>query len=274
MRTRLIYRLKIMGTLLIVFSLLASSNLTEGIRAVQDFRAEEGIVYLEQAKQEGPYKYEDHRLLYENLAVGFAYLNRHAESLAAFDILLSLDAGHVVSYTLSPKVTFLFEKARQAARLQEATEIQLNWPELVGVDQSLAFIFEVVADRQSMLKQGVFFKRLAGEPSFSFLQFNLAPLHQKGRLELPPQATDAVEDKLLEFYFVGLDAAGNEVLRWAESEHPRKLLLKYTPPTLWYKKWWVWALGGSVLAGATGALVYATNYEVPSLLQGDVGVPW
>ena len=96
-------------------------------------------------------------------------LERHVD-LAAFDILLSLDAGHVVSYTLSPKVTFLFEKARQAARLQEATEIQLNWPEVVGVGQPLAFIFEVVADRQSMLKQGVFFKRLAGEPSFTFLQ--------------------------------------------------------------------------------------------------------
>ena len=268
------YRSKTMVALLIALSLVTGSNLAEGIQAVRDFRAEEGIAFLEQAKQEGPYKYEDHRLLYENLAIGFAYLNRQKESLAAFDILLSLDAGYVVSYTLSPKVTFLFEKAREAARLQEATEIQLNWPEVIGVGQPLAFIFEVVADRQSMLKQGVFFNRLAGEPSFTFLQFNLAPLHQKGRLELPPQATDAIEDKFLEFYFVGLDAAGNEVLRWAEPQHPRQLLLKYTPPTLWYKKWWVWALGGSVLAGATGALVYATNYEVPSLLQGDVRVSW
>ena len=263
-----------MGALLIVFSLLGNSNLAEGMQAVQDFRAEEGITYLEQAKQEGPYQYEDLRLLYEHLAVGFAYLNRQEESLAAFDMLLSLDAGYVVSYTLSPKVTFLFEKARKIARAQQPTQIQLNWPELIDVDRPLPFTFEVVADRQSMLKQGLFFRRLVGEPTFTFLQFNLAPLQQKGRLELPPQALDAREDKFLEFYFVGLDAAGNEVLRWADSQHPRKLALKYTPPTPWYKRWWVWALGGSVLAGATGAVVYASSYETPSLLKGDVRVPW
>ncbi len=263
-----------MNIFILVLGVLGASNLHQGIQALNDFRAKDALAHLERAAEDGPRSYEDNRLLYEHLGIAFAYLDRKDESLEAFDTLLALDAGYVLSYTLSPKVTFVFAEARKRAQLEQPTEIQVNWPDLVSTDRPLPFTFEVVADRRAVLHKGIFFTRLAGTPAYSHLEFELAPPGQKGGLELPAQASQTTKDEVLEFYFVGLDEQDNEVLRWAGPEHPRALGLKYTAPEAWYQKWWVWALGGSVLAGATGAVVYGSNYEIPTSLNGKVKVPW
>src|SRR5688572_29310831 len=107
-----------MFLLLITMCLVAAPKgraLDQGAKALVDFRPEEAIVLLERAKTEGPYGYDDHAKLYEQLGIAYAYLDRSEDALAAFDMLLAIDPTRAISYTLSPKVTFLFEQARSKA---------------------------------------------------------------------------------------------------------------------------------------------------------------
>ncbi|MCG8418671.1 MAG: hypothetical protein MJE77_12095 [Proteobacteria bacterium] len=46
------------------------------------------------------------------------------------------------------------------------------------------------------------------------------------------------------------------------------LALAYRRPVPWYRKWWVWATIGGVLAASTGAAVYALSQEPPNTVGG------
>jgi hypothetical protein len=83
---------------------------------------------------------------------------------------------------------------------------------------------------------------------------------------LPPIHSD--KPVSLELYLRAYDAHDNEVLAWADATHPRELALRYEPPTPWYRKWWVWAVGGSVLALATGFTVYELTIAPPNTIGG------
>jgi len=51
--------------------------------------------------------------------------------------------------------------------------------------------------------------------------------------------------------------------------HPRELALRYEPPNPWYRNWWVWAIGGSALAVATGITVYELTIAPPDTIGGS-----
>ena len=72
----------------------------------------------------------------------------------------------------------------------------------------------------------------------------------------------------LELYLRAYDEHGNEVLTWADPQHPRELALRYEPPTPWYRKWWVIAIGGSAVALATGITVYEVTLSPPETVGG------
>lgn len=90
------------------------------------------------------------------------------------------------------------------------------------------------------------------------------------RVVLP--AFDATAATAVELYLRAYDAAGNEVLDWASPERPRELPLRWDPPAPWYRKWWVWAIAGTAVAGLTGVVVYAAQWEPSSTVDGDVVV--
>src|SRR5215475_6029688 len=121
------------------------SLLDQGVKALADFRAEDAIALLERAKKEGPYGRPDYIRLYEQLGIAYGYLDKNEDALKSFDMLLALDSGRAISYTLSPKVTFLFEQARSRASERPPPDIDLGWPLGLTVEDRIPVDVEVLA---------------------------------------------------------------------------------------------------------------------------------
>src|SRR5262249_34771773 len=123
-----------------------TKSLDKGAALLAEFRAEDAVTVLEKAKSEGPYSRAEYIRLFEQLGIAYAYLERGGDALAAFDTLLALDPGRAISYTLSPKVTFLFEQARSAAADRVPPTIDVRWPPGLSVSDPIPVDVEVVAD--------------------------------------------------------------------------------------------------------------------------------
>jgi len=87
---------------------------------------------------------------------------------------------------------------------------------------------------------------------------------------LPPIV--ATKPVSLELYMRAYDTQHNEVLTWADPARPREIALRYEPPSPWYRKWWVYAIAGSVVAIATGITVYELTVQPPSTIDGSGSV--
>ena len=175
------------------------SALEQGAQAVKELRANEAIVLLEKARTEGPWSYAEHARLYEQLGIAYSYEGRSNEALAAFQTLLAIDPGHALAYTLSPKVTFLFEKARDQARTRAAPAIDVSWPRDGKIDAAVPVTVEVVADPAGWMKRVVLSYRVKGEPTFRLLDGELPPV---GRYlsPLPPTGLAPLLRELLAEY--------------------------------------------------------------------------
>ncbi|MCC7381072.1 MAG: tetratricopeptide repeat protein [Deltaproteobacteria bacterium] len=232
--------------------------------ALTDFRPEEAVKLLERAKEKGPHGYAAHARLYELLGIAYAYLERTDDALGAFDTLLAIDPGRAISYTLSPKVTFLFEQARGKAAARPPPSVQVSWSYDLMVGEEIPIQIEVIADPYGFLKRAHLHHRLRGSPTFESIEIVLPPPGQRTTARLPPVAADRPE--AVELHLEALDAQGNEVLKWASAERPRDVSLGFDPPTPWYGRWWVWGIaGGVVAAGAAAAALALTQEPSPSV---------
>jgi hypothetical protein len=241
--------------------------------ALADFRPEDAVPLLERAKDEGPFRHADHLRLYEQLGVAHAYLEQKREALEAFRMLLALDPGHAISYTLSPKVTFLFEEARKRATEAPLPEVDLGWPRGLTVDQPVPVEVEVLADPERFLARGELHYRLRGAPRYLVLSF---PLPRAGeppaRVELPALAAGATRSEVVELHLVALDAVGNEVLVFGSEKRPREIALGYAPTEAWYGRWWVWALVGAAVAASATAVAVGTASDPAPTIGGSFRV--
>lgn len=248
-----------------------ASSIEAGARALAQFQADEAVALLERARRAGPYRHDDHVRLYEQLGIAYAYLDRPEEALAAFDMLLALDPGHAVAYTLSPKATFLFEKARRAAAERPVPAIDVAWPRDLAVTDPIPITVEVVADPKAFLRRAALGQRLRGAPNYSRREFELLAPGAHRREVLDPPDPAAAGARTVEIYLVAFDERGNEVLRWGAPERPREVALRHVPPAPWYGRWWVWSVAAAVLAAGTGAAVYvatrAPASTVPTTLE-------
>ncbi len=217
------------------------------------------------AEKAGPLDYTSNIKLWEERGIGLAYGDDDPGAKTAFDMMLALDPGHVLSYQLSPKATLVFEEVRKA-QLQAPT-IDVNWSRGQKVGDPLPIDVEVVADRKKFLSRATLFVRSRGESSWRATDLTLA----KDRTVILP-AVHSDKPVSLELYLRAYDAHDNEVLSWADPQHPRELALRYEPPTPWFRKWWVWAISGSVLALATGITVYELTIAPPDTVGGSATV--
>lgn len=243
-----------------------TKNLDKGTHALTEFRAEDAIAALEKAKDEGPYSRADNIRLYEQLGIAYAYLDRSDDALAAFDTLLALDPGRAISYTLSPKVTFLFEQARSAAANRTPPTIDVRWPVGLVVSEPVPVDIEVVADPKVFLTHAKVYHRLKSSPKYEVSEVDLPSPGQTKRLDLPPVAAASTRPETVEIYLVAFDRAGSEVHQWGSEKRPREISLRYEAPDPWYSKWWVWAIAGTVVAaGASAAVFVATDEPDPTV---------
>ncbi len=232
--------------------------------ALADFDAERAVGLLERAKNAGPWKWADHARLYEQLGVAYAYLEKPEPTAAAFEMLLAIDPARAISYTLSPKVTFLFEKARKKVLETASPAMHVSWKTDLDVTEEVPIEVEVVEDPRLFLVRGVLGWRLKGSPRYELRRFALPAKGVRHVEVLPAQGSTKRES--LEIYVAGLDGDGNEVLLWASPTRPREVVLDYDPPTPWYGKWWVWTIAGAaVAAGATATAIAVTREPGPTV---------
>jgi tetratricopeptide (TPR) repeat protein len=262
------------GLWLMMVGLFASSeSLAQGQAALDEYRVEEAAALLERAKGEGPYLLPDHVQLYESLGVAYAYLGRRAEALEAFDMLLALDPGHAIGYTLSPKATFLFEEARKQAARRPPPAVELYWPRDLNVGDAIPIDLEVVADPKGLLRRAALLMRRKGEASYGARAVELAGPGRYQRVVLDPIAPTAAAPEVVQLYLVVTDERGNEVFRVADAARPREIALAYQAVEPWYRRWWVWATIGAVLAAGTATSTYFLLREPPDRVGGSFQVP-
>jgi hypothetical protein len=243
-------------------------ELDQGSTALAEFRVDDALPVLEQARAHGPHPHPVLVKIHEQIGIALAYLGRENEALEAFGMLLALEPDHLLSYTLSPKATFLFERARRAADAAAAPAIDVSWPRDLRVARPIPVEVEVLADPRRYLARAELHVRRKGEASFQVADVALAPAGKFARLSLPP--ISGTRPEVLQLWAAAYDRAGNQVLLWGDPERPREIALGWQPPVPWYRKWWVWALAGSGVAIATGATVYLVTRGPPFEIGGDL----
>jgi len=248
----------------------AALDLKKASDALAAFDVDAAVKLLESRASKGPY---DHVLLvklHEQLGIAYAYLKNEKQALAAFRTLLALEPGHLLSYTLSPQATFLFERARKESESNAPAHLEVSWPQGLKENEAIPLNIEVISDPMSMLHSMALYVRDREEGRYRRLQIDLPKAGEVGHVTLPAPHTK--RDSILELYGSAYDAEGNEVLLWFNAQRPRELPLGYEAPSPWYRKWWVWAAVGGVTAVGTGTTVYLLGIEPGKTVGGGVSL--
>jgi hypothetical protein len=245
-----------------------AAQIARGEEALAKQDVEQAKAPLEAADRGGPLDHESNITLWELRGIAAAYVDDHEGASAAFDMLLALDPSHFLSYTLSPKATFVFEKARNDVLLRAAPALDVNWPAGQKVNSPIPLDIEVIADPKQFLKRATLFLRTHGERGWRAADVTLA--RRNTRITLPEVRAD--KPVSLELFLRAYDARGNEVLAWAHPTRPREIPLRYDPPTPWYRKWWVIGIAGTAVAIGTGITVYALTIAPPDKVDGTAVV--
>jgi len=243
-----------------------AAKIAAGKAALVNQDVDAAKVELDAAVLAGPLDHDANVTLWEQRGIAAAYVDDEPGAAAAFDMLLALDPAHILSYRLSPKATFVFEKVRDQKK--GGALIDVNWQSGQKVGEGIPLDLEVVADPKAFLKAATVFVRTRGDAVWRAA--DLAVTGRSKRVVLP--AVTATKPVSLELYVRGYDDKGNEVLAWADATKPREIPLRYDPPTPWYRKWWVITIAGSVLVGGTATIVYVATREPPDTVGGGVSV--
>lgn len=228
---------------------------------------------LDAAERGGPLDHDAHVTLWEQRGIAAAYVDDERTASAAFERMLALDPGHFLSYTLSPKATFVFEKVRNASKAHAGPAIDVHWPHGQRVGDPVPIDLEVVADPEQFLHRATVFVRTRGEPGWRAADIALTGStgrRAERRIVLPPVA--AAGPVSLELFLRAYDDRGNEVLTWADPARPREIPLRYDPPTPWYRRGWFYAAVGTAVAATVGITVYELTIAPPAQITGGVSV--
>jgi hypothetical protein len=247
----------------------AAQQVAAGKQALAKLDVDVAKLALEAADHGGPLDHDANVTLWEQRGIAAAYLNDEHTASAAFDMLLALDPSHFLSYTLSPKATFVFEKVRNDTRARGVPALDVNWPHGQRVGDPVPIDLEVIADPKQFLRRATVFVRSRGDAAWRATDVTLANAVDR-RILLPP--VEAAKPVSLELYLRAYDERGNEVLTWADAGRPREIPLRYDPPTPWYRRVWFYAAVGSVVAATVGVTVYKLTIAPPDTVSGGVSV--
>lgn len=214
-----------------------------------------------QANQ-GPLVLEDLIRHHEALAIALAYTEDTEASLNVFRKLLAISPGHALPYTISPKASFVFERARAEMAQTSATAVELSLPEILPYDESLPVTMNCRSNALGLVKRWSLCHRLKGTKTpYRCQEFAAQDLAKPQLFDLPavPRAAeqgqgDAETGVLLQVALLGYDSHGNEVFRGPGKARPLEARLGGERPQLWYQNPLVLGAG----AVASLALVAST----------------
>ena len=112
---------------------------------------------LASATAQGPHSHATHVRLFEQLGIANAYREDSNAASKAFAKLLMLSPSHLLSYTLSPRATLKFEKARQAVLGKALPSLNVRLPVDNEVSRPVEVDLEVLADPDASLKQATLY---------------------------------------------------------------------------------------------------------------------
>jgi hypothetical protein len=251
-------------------ALAGVADVEAGREAIARYDMDTAVAALERSRGM-PFDHANNILWWEQRGIAHAYLDQPSEAVAAFDHLLLIDPAHLLSYELSTKATLAFAQARAAAEARGAPMLDVQWRRDQRLGEAVPIEVETVADPGGILKKATIYVRARGESAWRAADFALAAPGKVANVRLP--AVAGTKSITLEMYAVASDDTGTEVLTWASPGRPREIALRYDPPTPWYRKWWVWAAAGGVVAVGTGIIVYATVWEPGPVVGGGIDVP-
>lgn len=246
-----------------------AARVAAGTQALARLDVDAARQALDAADRGGPLAHDANVMLWEQRGIAAAYVDDERTASAAFDMMLALDPGHFLSYTLSPKATFVFEKVRNASRERGVPALDVNWPRGQRVGDPVPLDLEVIADPKRFLRRATVFVRTRGDAGWRAADVALAGAADR-RVVLPP--VDAHQPVSLELYLRAYDERGNEVLSWADPARPREIPLRYDPPTPWYRSGWFYAAVGTAVAATVGVTVYELTLAPPDKISGGVSV--
>lgn len=240
----------------------ARSRVETAEQELAAFHVKEAAAALDGVEAHGPLDHDTHVKLWEQRGIAAAYAEDPATATAAFDMLLALDPPHLLSYTLSPQATFVFERSRVAATASGAPSLDISWAHGQKLGAPVPLEVEVIADPKRFLRRATVFVRVRGEDGWKAADVKLGAAGTRARVTLPPFSGTAAT--ALELYARAYDDRDNEVLAWSDARRPREIPLRYDPPTPLRRKWWVWAAVGGVVAVGAAIGVYAATREPPN----------
>ena len=246
-----------------------AAKVAAGKQALARLEVDAARAALDAADRGGPLDHDANVTLWEQRGIAAAYVDDERAAGAAFDMLLALDPGHFLSYTLSPKATFVFEKVRNDSKARGVPALDVNWPHGQRVGDPVPLDLEIVADPKRFLHRATVFVRTRGDAAWRAADVALAAGTDR-RILLPP--IQAARPVSLELYLRAYDHRGNEVLTWADPARPREIPLRYDPPTPWYRRGWFYAAVGTAAAVAVGVTVYELTIAPPDKVSGGVSV--
>ena len=245
----------------------AEQKVADARAALAAFDVERALPLLDEAMKLGPHRHDLLVQLYEQRGIAYSYLKREDDALKAFGELLDLEPGHLLSYTLSPQATFLYERARTAKEARLGAVLDVSWPQGLREDESIPLVVEVLSDPASMLQRMALYVRSSEKEVYERVALKLPVPGELATVHLPAPNTNG--PAVLQLYGRAYDNEGDEVLLWFDESRPREIPLAYDAPSPWYRKWWVWATIGGVVAVGTGTTVYVLGLD-PSDEVGGV----
>lgn len=231
--------------------------------AVLDQDPDKAAVAFAAADKIGPIDHESNIKLWEQRGIIAGFMKDETASKSAFDMLLALDPGHLISYGLRTDVTLIFEALR--AQKPRAPEVDIAWPAGLKTTDAIPLDIEVLSDRKQFLRRATVFVRARGDADWRASDVTLAP--KPTRVVIPPVHT--TKPTALELYLRAYDDKGNEVLAWSDPTKPREIPLRYDPPPVWYRNWKTYAIGGTAAVLLTGLVVYAVTLSPPENASGN-----
>ena len=217
---------------------------------------------------------------YEYLGMSWLILGKKVRAREAFEELLAIDPHYTLSDpTHSPKLREFFEDVRSSfvpgsGRSQGDAEVEHSAPTGATAGATLEMAAVVIRGAPLVRDVTLHWRRQG------LLTYSTEALHgDAGRYRLAFVPPRDVNDYTIEYYLEARDAQDRAVARVASPERPIPLSVHGVPsplaPTAWYRRWYVWAAVGAVVAGAAiGGVVYGTAERAPrgSLSPGTVSL--
>jgi len=214
----------------------------------------------------------DLKRAYVIAASSLAALGLSSDSKRYFTMLLALDPSFSLGADASPKVQAPLADAKADWGAKPRLTAVHPRVEQARVDQPLMLKLKVVGDPLKMVRGAAVSYTLPGKENPSTLGTGGdAP---ERVLAIPLPALEAKPGKMT--YNLQLVDEHQNIL-WQEGPLELELVgptevaaAPVVASTPWYKHWWVWAIAGVVVAGATTAAVVATSQPD----QSDIAMGW